>query len=573
MFMHDHQEPRVPRTERTVWPGGVLIALAAAAAVAGCSDAPEESKAEKAPARFVADSPLKLLTRVRDLARAGDYDAIEPHVLPATAVMSDPARDLVSGIRSEKPNGEWAYSDASLSAVVERCPNRIQLITPRLHDLVRGELSRRRPELWRILQGQPSRFQVFDFKGADIVMLRTAGEYQLVTWGNLTWLTRRVYAGEASFEARSDVATSRPAKLPWARELALWSLRGALAGDEAVRRAASELGLTAGLTPGNVSSVVRQLTRTIEVSRFRGKLSLRFTHTDAELASRLPELLVKQYLGAESRRITAHLKTVRGELRGEAEAANERFKEAGEQRAAFEKEHPDAVKVAALAPRLQKLQGELIELRRRQTAAGQEIAQLKLKMPSTTTRPLGVEEIEQPNPQLAQMKERLRRYKERLDSLVVSGMTEKHPTIVDLRARIELLEKRIPEIPPTVLVKVVETLRDPDAEDVEPPSPELIQRMAEVRKEFDHVSEQIERLEPVFTKYHRIWVAAEKLRNEYGPVLRAFEEAREEAATWRGRLATVEADLAAEPRRRGAALDAVESGGEAQLIEGCEAAG
>jgi uncharacterized protein involved in exopolysaccharide biosynthesis len=319
--------------------------------------------------------------------------------------------------------------------------------------------------------------------------------------------------------------------------------------------------------------VVRQLTRTIEVSRFRGKVSVRFTHTDAELASRLPELLVKHYLGAESGRITAHLKTVREELRDKAGAANKRFKEAVEQRAAFEEAHPDAVKVAALAPTLQKLQAKLLDLRRRQTAAGQEIARLKLKMPSTTTRPLGVEEIEQPNPVLAQMEERLRNYKERLDALLVSGMTEKHPTIVDLRAQIERLEKRIPGIPPTVLVKAIETLRDPDAEDVEPASPEVIQRMAEVRKEFDDVSEQIERLEPVFTKYQKIWVAAEKLRNEYGPVLRAFSEAREEAETWRGRVATVEADLAAEPRRRGAALDAVECGGEAQLIEGCEAAG
>jgi hypothetical protein len=155
-----------------------------------------------------------------------------------------------------------------------------------------------------------------------------------------------------------------------------------------------------------------------------------------------------------------------------------------------------------------------------------------------------------PNPVLADLKNQLQQAKEELDiALTVTKMTEKHPHVQVLRARVAQLEGRIKEEPETAVVRTVNLPSEGDL------------RLAEMQAqaEWDMANREIARLESRLKSYESLWAGFGPIRQEYLEFIQQRGDLAKEAAMWQQKLMEVEAALQAQISESGTRLAAVQN--------------
>ncbi len=278
------------------------------------------------------------------------------------------------------------------------------------------------------------------------------------------------YTGTTIFERRSDPAAGEIASLrgqssgfgPYKL-----TLQHELAGYNAVERTVNELGMTRGIPRGldgqltlagkmakqqliddlRMNLAVKWEVRSEQVDL----ISVSFTHHDAVLAEQIPNTLVKNYINWASEQIIERLAARRKFLLEQVQNCTTRLDELTKQRLEFETKHagmmPDSP--ASLHERIQQVSADMDTLRRQQTVAELKLARLKnLAVPTTESPNEPIQVVKGPNPELKRLEDKLRKFQDQLDAaLMISHMTDKHPTVQTLRAKITQLEERIKQTP------------------------------------------------------------------------------------------------------------------------------
>mgnify|MGYP006278334917 CR=1 FL=1 len=172
---------------RVFWTWTVAIGLLAA----GCAhEAGEQRTDERQPAVAARlDTPLKLLERIRALARAGELEAIRPLVWDYSGPEGRSAADLVlQGIRDSDQQGDWDYSDQAISALIERHGDAFQVPPPELLDMLKAEFGRFDPRL----RDMPAEaFRVLGGPRGIFVLLRHDGALRVLFWESMHALAQQ----------------------------------------------------------------------------------------------------------------------------------------------------------------------------------------------------------------------------------------------------------------------------------------------------------------------------------------------------------------------------------------------
>ncbi len=384
------------------------------------------------------------------------------------------------------------------------------------------------------------------------------------------------YTGTAIFQIGLEAAANRISPVSGETlETVKERLRADLTSYKAVEDAIETLGLTKGLphgedgrltTEGDRSrlEMIDSIRRDINVkwesrSQQEDLVSVSFTHGDPTLAESMPAVLITWYINHTYNLIREGLKTTHDFIQQNVDNCHKGLEVLRKQRIEFEHGHagmlPD--NPSAIQDRIQTVSSDLEVLRRQQSVAQQKLQ--RLQSPRTTqsssepgtqpsTQPI---EIMGPNPVLAELKEQLRKAK---DDLMVAlnvppRMTEKHPHVQALRARIEQLEKRVKEEPAQA---VVETLNMPEEASLR------VLRM-EAEAERDMTNKEIERLENLLASYQKLWDNYGPVRQEYLEYVQKSEDLNKQASMWQQKQMDVEAALQAQMSESGTRLAAVQN--------------
>ncbi|MFW5869928.1 MAG: GumC family protein [Planctomycetota bacterium] len=387
------------------------------------------------------------------------------------------------------------------------------------------------------------------------------------------------YTGATKFERRSDPAMEEARGRGGSQsfETIKLTLGHELAGQRAVERAFEELGLARGLPhdgEGHLTKAgrqqkqekVRELMEKVSVSwDVRSEnvdlVSVSVTHSDPSLAQQLPDTLVKNYISLVSRRIRESLTASRDFLLDQVQDAEDRVKELTDRKINFETKHAGTMPESpgALQERIQQISSDIDTLRRSQKMAKQTLARLgALKdKKEPTTQPSAEEQprevIRGPNPELKRLQLQLTEAEEQLNHLLtVNHMTEKHPTVLSLKGRIEQLEKQISETPEEIVIQRIfgDGPRGDDG---------YAAAVAAAKSDFETATSELVRQEARLDSLQALMANFAPIRQEYLAIVDNLDKAQTEADTWRKRLTGVEMKLAAEVAKRRTHLDAVEA--------------
>ncbi len=380
------------------------------------------------------------------------------------------------------------------------------------------------------------------------------------------------YTGSTKFERRSDPASEQGLeKGSQSFETIKLTLNQELAGQKAIERVIDELGMTRGLprdSDGQLTSQglrarqelaesIRQaVTIRWEVrSQSVDLVSVTVTHPNADLAQKIPDTLVKNYINLVGERMRQRLTASRDFLQAQVRDAEQRVKEYTDRRISFETRHAGMMPESpgALQAQIQRITSDIDTLRRQQSMAEQTLARLG-SMQQTATAPTSqpVQVIRGPNPELARLQQQLRQTR---DSLAVSAsvghMTESHPTVMTLKSRIEQLEQQIAETPEE---SVLQTIYGSGAA-----SDSIAADMAAAQADYDTSTRELERIEARLDALQVLMANFAPIRQEYLSIVDSLNKETKEADLWRSRLTNVQMSLAAEMASRRTHLDAVEA--------------
>jgi len=385
------------------------------------------------------------------------------------------------------------------------------------------------------------------------------------------------YTGTAIFERRSDAAVGlqRRGEADSFESIKL-TLEHELAGRKAVERAVGEppvgLGLTKGaafprgsdgqLTPEGIKArqeLVKRLQEAIKTkwdvrSEQVDLVSVSFTHKDPELAEKLPNTLVRNYINRVSQNIVERLTASRDFLEKQVGDIEERLSAATKRRIDFETEHggmlPDSP--GALQEKMREVSGDIDSVRRQHTTAQQTLERLNAlakKVQENPDEPF--QTVMGPNPELERLKEQLRTYKDNLQNArTLSHMTEKHPTVITLREKIAEIEAQIEKTPEeTVLQKVYGKGEGSDS---------LSMALAAARSEVEMTEGELTRLQKRLDDLQELMANYSPIRQMYLDILGKVRDLEAEKKSWQERLSGVEMALSAEVAKRRTHLNAVQ---------------
>ena len=147
-----------------------------------------EGDGDQADSAGLLDTPLKLLLKIRDLARAGKYDEIEPLVWPYEVPDHGGfvPRLVVEAIRTQKADGDLAYTDEAMTRIIDQHMDKFQQPDAKMIEEIREEFNEYDPGLARIAHDSPENVSVFEYSGALILLVLSEGEYKLVFWEDMT---------------------------------------------------------------------------------------------------------------------------------------------------------------------------------------------------------------------------------------------------------------------------------------------------------------------------------------------------------------------------------------------------
>ena len=407
------------------------------------------------------------------------------------------------------------------------------------------------------------------------------------------------YTGETIFERRLE-AVGNPATGSESESFEAYGLRLRydLAGYHAVEEAVEKLGLEQGLprdsegvltTAGQMAKqqMVRKLMKDIDVRwdvRSAGvdRVSVTFTHTDPVLAQRMPDMLVKNYMDRISQQIILRLSLQRGFLDKKVQDVAAELVQLEAKRIQSETKHAGMMpgNPGILQERIQQVSTDIDTLRRQDAMAKKKLAGLEAYMASftpATTRPATnptsqpatqpSQVVTGPNPELRRLENELTRIEGALDdALTVQRMTEKHPTVIQLRRKVEQLEEKIKNTPKEVeLHRVYET--DPRRRDdralrrqmIAQRRDDLLLQLASARTEVEVTANELERLQQRLTSLQGLMANFGPIRQEYLKILKDIADKQTELRKWKGQLSGVQMALAGEVAKRRSHFETIQA--------------
>lgn len=381
------------------------------------------------------------------------------------------------------------------------------------------------------------------------------------------------YTGTTTFEHRTDAASegNTPAGTAQSFEIIKLALKHSMIGQSAVEKVVEDLGLTQGFprdnhgiltSEGEMSKqeLVREMQKKLEVEWIVRTsnvdlVSVSFTNSDPLLAQHVPDALAKNYMNSVSEGIKDSLSASRDFLLKQVQNCETSLAELSRKKVDFETKHagsmPDTP--GALAERMQQISADMDTLRRQQGAAKQTLARLQAihQMPTSagaTSMPAQV--VRGANPEYKRIQDDLDKTRADLDtSLTINKMTENHPMVITLRAKVGMLEERLAQTPQeAVLQKIFST----DA------SNGYLSEMAAAQSEFEVSSRELERLQERLDSYQALMANFAPIRQEYLEIVKRLDKERSEAENWQKRLTDVQMTLAAEVAKKRTHLTALE---------------
>jgi uncharacterized protein involved in exopolysaccharide biosynthesis len=377
------------------------------------------------------------------------------------------------------------------------------------------------------------------------------------------------YTGTAIFEVGLEAAAGRISSVSKETlDATKERLPEDLAGYRAVEEAVETLGLTKGLPHGEdgrltaegdrrrqemIVAMMKAITIRREARSAQEDLvSVSVTHADPWLAENMPTVLITGYINNVYNRIRVGLKSTHDFLKEKVDDCTKGLEALQKQRIEFETRNAGMLpeNPMAIQDRIQVTSSDLDALRREHSLAEQKLTKIRGMMQTTTAPTSQPVEITGPNPVLADLKNQLQQAKEELDiALTVTKMTEKHPQVQVLRARVAQLEGRIKEEPETAVVRTVNLPSEGDL------------RLAEMQAqaELEMTDREIARLESRLKSYESLWAGFGPIRQEYLEFIQQRDDLAREAATWQQKLMEVEAALQAQISESGTRLAAVQN--------------
>ena len=377
------------------------------------------------------------------------------------------------------------------------------------------------------------------------------------------------YTGTAIFEVGLEAAAGRISSVSKETlDATKERLPEDLAGYRAVEEAVETLGLTKGLPHGEdgrltaegdrrrqemIVAMMKAITIRREARSAQEDLvSVSVTHADPWLAENMPTVLITGYINNIYNRIRVGLKSTHDFLKEKVDDCTKGLEALQKQRIEFETRNAGMLpeNPMAIQDRIQVTSSDLDALRREHSLAEQKLTKIRGMMQTTTAPTSQPVEIMGPNPVLADLKNQLQQAKEELDiALTVTKMTEKHPQVQVLRARVAQLEGRIKEEPETAVVRTVNLPSEGDL------------RLAEMQAqaELEMTDREIARLESRLKSYESLWAGFGPIRQEYLEFIQQRGDLAKEAAMWQQKLMEVEAALQAQISESGTRLAAVQN--------------
>jgi len=362
------------------------------------------------------------------------------------------------------------------------------------------------------------------------------------------------YTSTALFERRCDSVVNSISRTGESFQTMRLTLQQDLAGPKAVEKVLDKLGLfknlprqaDGSLTPEGVTqmqdivqSVIKGLrvewkVRTDEVD----SIAVSCTSSDAKLAQEIPNLLVQQYTTWVNEKILERLRSSRDFIQKQVDKCTAKLSKLNSEKIEFEAKYGDILLSDAtnLRERTQELYSDIESLRRQYVIAYQKVKQIKALMQTT---------------QLRKLRDKLEQLKGELDTcLTLNQMTQEHPKVQILLARIKQTQERIQDIRAG---KISSGDSEKDGMDNA-----MILQLASVESEAQMIKDQITLMQRRLATYKTVMTRSVPLREEYAKITKPFEEQEAETKRWQQQLADLNISITAEEGNRRNQLNAVQ---------------
>jgi len=390
------------------------------------------------------------------------------------------------------------------------------------------------------------------------------------------------YTGTTVFHRHTDPAAEERAGSFEAIKL---TLEHELGGREAVKRAADELGLTRGLKQGADGSLtpegqkasqdlVQKLMEDIQIkwpvkSKEVDLISVSFTHDTPDLATSMPDTLVRKYIDKVSDEIVKRLDKGHTFLQERVGEVDTRLGLVVKQRIEFETQHAGKLPSdpGIFDREMREISADIDTVRRQQEVAVQQRDRLKKIAEAAKANPDAPSQVVKgPNPKLGELKKELDAKKEELKgfedavdtAVTLRHMTENHPTVQALRKKIaniereiKKIEKEIEETPEEAVLQTVFSKNSSAAKELEV-------ALAGVESQVDMATRELDRLEKRQRELQAVLADYAPVQQQYHEIIRKCDELESEKANWQKRLTEVQMALSAEVAKRRTHLEAVQ---------------
>lgn len=385
------------------------------------------------------------------------------------------------------------------------------------------------------------------------------------------------YTGTAYFERRMDPAVDNlgNASFEGMKQTLIQRLRG----REAVEQVIEQLGLTKGLphaageltSEGNkakqdlVAGFQRDLGISFQVQTPAVDLvSVDFTHQDADLASKVPNLLVANYTEWVHQNIYDRL-AASSKFLGEQEAkCKRRLDELEKQKLDFEVQHAGSFPESpnALQSQINALQSDLDTVQMQQTKANTTVARLEAmsgKAPPTQpdeARTESVRKLSSIELEYARLLDQVELLRADLQTaIMVRRYTELHPEVRTLRASIANLDARLREIEPR-LPKGYEPVT---AKSVAFKGENVETALAAARSEVEVTTAEIQKMDNRLRELQSLMSNYTVVRQQYVVIMDRIRDQAAEATRWKTRQDEIQMALDAEVAKRRTHLESVQT--------------
>jgi uncharacterized protein involved in exopolysaccharide biosynthesis len=212
----------------------------------------------------------------------------------------------------------------------------------------------------------------------------------------------------------------------------------------------------------------------------------------------------------------------------------------------------------AIQDNLQRIETDIDTVGRQQKEAKQKVARFKEMIAARDKDRQGgaaepVQTVKGPNPDLKRLKEQRDQAQEQLDSAkTLSHMTEKHPMVATLRAKIADLEARIEETPEVAVLQTVygQGTRVPD---------DLDMQLASEESTVEVTTRDLERFQARLSLYQNLMANFGPIRQENLALRARLDEEVADTRRWETKLTEVDMALAGEVAKKRTHLNAIQA--------------